>query len=208
MHDKKQIIVPFGRRKHLAYSCPGRCYFIGSYGLTLFEIMIVMAIIGVLASITTPTLIKYRTKAKNALAVSEIRILEQEIKVYQIENLRLPDRLTEVKLGNILDPWGNPYQYLKISEDDQAENDNGNGSGKSNDKENGNGNDLTTEESLTDETKGKPRKDHFLVPVNSDFDLYSMGEDGRSKPPFTAQASYDDIVRASDGKYVGLVSEF
>jgi general secretion pathway protein G len=35
-----------------------------------------------------------------------------------------------------------------------------------------------------------------------------MGEDGESRAPFTAQASHDDIVRAGDGKYVGLVSEF
>jgi general secretion pathway protein G len=56
--------------------------------------------------------------------------------------------------------------------------------------------------------KGKLRKDRFLVPVNSDFDLYSMGRDRASVPPFTAKASQDDIVRANDGGYVGLVSEF
>ncbi|MCP4895476.1 MAG: prepilin-type N-terminal cleavage/methylation domain-containing protein [bacterium] len=56
--------------------------------------------------------------------------------------------------------------------------------------------------------KGKRRKDHFLVPVNSDFDLYSKGPDGKSSPPFTAQASRDDIVRTSDGAYVGPVSGY
>jgi general secretion pathway protein G len=166
--------------------------------------MIVMAIIGVLASIAAPTLINYRTKAKNALAASEIRLIEKEIKMYQIENMRLPDRLGEVKLGNISDPWGNPYQYLKIAQEDQAEKDNGKGKGNGN----GNRNDSTEQENPADDEKIKPRKDHFLVPVNSDFDLYSMGADGKSKPPFTAAASYDDIVRASDGKYVGLVSQF
>ncbi len=55
---------------------------------------------------------------------------------------------------------------------------------------------------------GKARKDHSMVPVNSDYDLYSMGPDGDSKPPFTAKASRDDIVRASDGAYVGPVDEF
>lgn len=56
--------------------------------------------------------------------------------------------------------------------------------------------------------KGKMRKDHSLVPVNSDFDLYSMGPDGQSKPPFTAKASRDDIVRAGDGGYFGKASEY
>ncbi len=55
--------------------------------------------------------------------------------------------------------------------------------------------------------KGKLRKDHFMVPVNSDFDLYSMGRDGQSRSPFTAKASQDDIVRVYNGGYFGKVSE-
>jgi general secretion pathway protein G len=55
---------------------------------------------------------------------------------------------------------------------------------------------------------GHKRKDHSLVPVNSDFDLYSLGPDGASRAPFTAKASQDDIVRANNGGYVGLVSNY
>lgn len=55
---------------------------------------------------------------------------------------------------------------------------------------------------------GAKRKDHSLVPVNSDFDLYSMGRDEASRPPFTAKSSGDDIVRANNGGYVGLVSNY
>ena len=55
---------------------------------------------------------------------------------------------------------------------------------------------------------GNLRKDHSLVPVNSDFDLYSVGPDGESVAPFTAQASRDDIVRANNGRYVGPVSNY
>jgi len=53
---------------------------------------------------------------------------------------------------------------------------------------------------------GKLRKDHFLVPINSDYDLYSMGQDGESVSPLTAKPSRDDIVRANDGGYIGLAS--
>lgn len=55
---------------------------------------------------------------------------------------------------------------------------------------------------------GMLRKDHSMVPINQDYDLYSMGKDGKSQPPFTAQASLDDIVRANDGSYIGLVSQY
>jgi general secretion pathway protein G len=55
---------------------------------------------------------------------------------------------------------------------------------------------------------GQARKDRFLVPLNSDYDLYSMGKDGRSVPPITAKVSQDDIIRASSGSYTGLASQF
>jgi general secretion pathway protein G len=58
------------------------------------------------------------------------------------------------------------------------------------------------------DSKAKPRKNRNVHPINSDFDLYSMGKDGRSNIPLTAQASRDDIVRANDGRFIGLVSEY
>lgn len=56
--------------------------------------------------------------------------------------------------------------------------------------------------------KGHWRKDHSIVPINSDFDLWSNGKDGKSAPPLTAKASRDDIVRANDGRFIGLASDF
>lgn len=50
---------------------------------------------------------------------------------------------------------------------------------------------------------GAKRKDRFIVPLNSKFDLYCMGPDGKSKAPLTASASRDDIVVANDGDFVG-----
>ncbi len=56
--------------------------------------------------------------------------------------------------------------------------------------------------------RGYARKDHSLVPINTDFDLYSMGPDGRSAPPLTAQHSRDDIVRANDGAFIGVAADY
>lgn len=55
---------------------------------------------------------------------------------------------------------------------------------------------------------GKMRKDRNLVPINSDYDLYSMGPDGESVAPLTAKASRDDIVRANDGRYIGPAEDY
>jgi len=56
--------------------------------------------------------------------------------------------------------------------------------------------------------KGQIRKDHNLHPINSEFDLYSMGADGQSRAPLTAKASRDDVVFARDGGFIGLAEQF
>jgi general secretion pathway protein G len=145
-------------------------------GFTLIELMIVIAIIGTLASIAMPYYAGYTERAKIAAAISDIRMLEQKITTYINETGDYPDSLADIGLDEYLDPWGNPYQYLKIGDDAKA--------------------------------KGMQRKDHSMVPVNTDYDLYSLGKDGKSHPPFTAQASQDDVVRTNDGGYVGLVSDY
>ena len=55
---------------------------------------------------------------------------------------------------------------------------------------------------------GKKRKDHNLVPINTDYDLYSKGPDGKSASPLTAAISQDDIVRANNGGYIGVASDY
>lgn len=52
------------------------------------------------------------------------------------------------------------------------------------------------------------RKDRFLVPLNSDYDLYSMGPDGQTEPNLNKPVSADDILRANNGIFVGLAAEF
>lgn len=55
---------------------------------------------------------------------------------------------------------------------------------------------------------GLLRLDQFGVPLNQDYDLYSMGANGQSGASITATVSQDDIVRGGDGGYVGLASAY
>ena len=55
---------------------------------------------------------------------------------------------------------------------------------------------------------GGVRKNKNLVPINSDFDLYSKGKDGASVGPLTAGVSRDDVILANDGKFIGLASDY
>jgi general secretion pathway protein G len=60
----------------------------------------------------------------------------------------------------------------------------------------------------TDADLKKARKNRNLHPINSDFDLYSMGKDRKSKAPLVAKESRDDVVRANDGAFVGLAETY
>lgn len=61
---------------------------------------------------------------------------------------------------------------------------------------------------VTSTGNGQARKDKKLAPLNSDFDLYSVGPDGMTQSSLGHSSSRDDIVRARDGKFVGLAEEF
>lgn len=55
---------------------------------------------------------------------------------------------------------------------------------------------------------GGLRKDGKLNPLNTDFDLYSIGKDGETAGPLSAKASRDDIVRANNGAFIGLGEDY
>jgi len=142
-------------------------------GLTLIELLIVLAVIGILASIGLALYYSYSYQAQVARAVADVANISSEIKTFEAMNLRLPTSLAEVNRETFRDPWGNPYGYLDI--------------------ENGG---------------GKPRRDGKLKPINTDFDLYSMGLDGDFKEKLDSKESLDDIVRAFDGQFIGLAEKF
>jgi len=56
--------------------------------------------------------------------------------------------------------------------------------------------------------RGHARKDRRLNPLNTDFDLYSLGRDGKTKPQISQKDSLDDLIRANNGRYVGLAAGY
>jgi general secretion pathway protein G len=59
-----------------------------------------------------------------------------------------------------------------------------------------------------DASRSHLRKDGDLVPLNSDFDLYSLGPDGVSALALPAAPSRDDVVRAANGAFIGLAANY
>jgi general secretion pathway protein G len=143
---------------------------IGVSGFTIVELIIVLAILGVLAAIAVPAYVGYQTKAKIGTATSDIAAIAMKLNVYIGDNGIGPTTLADIHCDNYLDPWGRPYKYFNIK---------------------------------TATGKGHMRKDRFMVPINTYFDLYSMGPDGQSVSPITASVSKDDVIYAHDGEYIG-----
>lgn len=143
-------------------------------GFTLIEVLMIIGLIGILATLAVFLYSNYTYQAQVARAIADIAIMESEISTFAALNLRLPNDLGEIRRATFLDPWGHPYEYLNFAVSGLAH----------------------------------CRKDRALHPLNTDYDLYSMGRDGRSQAPLTAHDSQDDVIRANDGQFVNLAANY
>ena len=151
-------------------------------GFTLAELIVVITIIGILSTIGLSVYKHFIDKARNTRAVAEIRMYEREVMNFLNDTERLPDALAELGFRVTRDPWKNSYQFINFDSagaDDKRRTKGAKGKGKG---------------------KGSP--------LNTDYDLYSMGKDGLSAPVLTDDVSKDDIIRADDGGYTGLASGY
>jgi general secretion pathway protein G len=106
-------------------------------GFTLIEIMVVVVILGILASVVVPRIMDNPDKARVAKAHHDIQALESALDVYRLDNfvypttdqglealITLPTTAPEPpnwKQGGYIkklrkDPWGNDYLYLSPGE--------------------------------------------------------------------------------------------
>ncbi len=58
------------------------------------------------------------------------------------------------------------------------------------------------------EGNGPKRKNRGMVPINTSYDVYSMGPDGETQTPLTSTSGQDDIVMALDGAFFGEVGDY
>jgi general secretion pathway protein G len=95
-------------------------------GFTLIEILVVMAIIGMLAVIVAPNIFNQQAGAQIDAALSQISSLEAALDTYRLDVGEYPDSLEGLRenisgravwngpylrRGVPLDPWGNEYVY-------------------------------------------------------------------------------------------------
>jgi len=143
-----------------------------SSGFTLIELLIVIAIIGILATLGIASYASMIDRARVVRAIADIKGISLAVDNYWVKNKSYPPDLATVGEDGKLDPWNQPYVYFKIVSSAGA------------------------------------RKDKNLVPINSDYDLYSKGPDGKTTLALTAKVSHDDILRANNGGFIGLAKNY
>lgn len=87
-------------------------------GFTLIELMVVIVIIGLLATVVVINVLPSQDKAMRTKARADIALIEQAVEMYRLDKLAYPptiDALAEGRRGYIkrlpTDPWGYPYRY-------------------------------------------------------------------------------------------------
>ena len=146
--------------------------------LTLVELLLTIAIVGTLAAIALPTYTGYIDKQRITTAIVDISNIESQIERFKALSGRPPNNFAEAGIAAQNDPWGRSYQYVRLQGLSKHDQD------------------------------AKCRWDKFDKPLNYDYDLYSMGKDGKTKPKLTDKDSLDDIIRCNGGAYVGLASAY
>ena len=143
-------------------------------GMTLMELMLVVAIVGGLTGLAIPVYSNHRDKVLAHQAMADILNIELSLDKYYAENGHYPDSLADIGKAGLQDPWGNSYHFLNMA---------------------------------NDPPQNLCRKIRNIHPINSDYDLYSIGKDAMTTKSINAAVSWDDIIRAYDGSFIGRAKD-
>jgi general secretion pathway protein G len=88
-----------------------------SYGFSLLELLIAIAIVGIMGSLAVGYFGDQAEKARVAQAVADILRIGQAIENHRMETDTYPDSLADLSDPDLslTDPWQNNYRYFNLS---------------------------------------------------------------------------------------------
>lgn len=235
-------------------------------GFTLLELMIVVAILAIIASIGVPQYVSALRTARVGKAKHELVTISNAVTSYMATNHgKLPLSLFQVGYGGKNDPWGVPYCYLNYADGtgdglewaieaglvDPAAFGPLAGSGAGGDGGVARGGGLLGQQrpGLSDavtlnfgeleqrigrtidlaersaiylsfstvgnfsifssvRAEATRRRDRYMFPLNTDFDLFSLGPDHATSTSLGEPAGLDDVIRANNGGFFGVAANY
>ncbi|NMP32942.1 type II secretion system major pseudopilin GspG [Thalassotalea sp. M1531] len=99
-------------------------------GFTMIELLIVIVILGLLASLVAPKFFNQLGTAERGVALAQMNAFETALDTYRLDIGTYPTSLESLRKSDIprwdgpylpkdipLDPWGNPYVYTTPGDD-------------------------------------------------------------------------------------------
>lgn len=234
-------------------------------GFTLLELMIVVSILAIIASIGVPQYVGALRTARIGKAKHELRTISNAVDSFTANNGgQLPLSLYQVGFGGKRDPWGVPYCFLNYTDGtgdglewaiDTGIVDPSAFSAVDSESRGGDGGpgfveagfspvlpqeripvdydlmetkigrqlSITERGALADAVEKNSgtfsfftgvavettrRRDRYLFPLNTDYDLFSLGPDHQTAVSLGESTGLDDVIRANNGGFFGVASEY
>jgi general secretion pathway protein G len=147
-------------------------------GIAVARVLVVIAIVAIVSTVALPISRDHLDSTHVTQAIADIGAIEIAISRYQAQN-RGELPGTLADLSLSAEQWRDPW-----------------------------GSAYQYRNLEVDTAPDQARTDYDRGTVNRDYDLYSMGKDGRSALTFGSPLARDDVVRGLSGSYYGSVAEY
>lgn len=209
-----------------AFELGGRARRARERGFTLLELCIVAVVVAILAAVGVPQYASALRIARIGKARHELVTIASAVDQFTATHGGvLPASLHQVGFGGRRDPWGVPYCYLNYGAgtgdglqwaldgglvDPDAFRPAGTSLGQLGDQLVSviDKRELGFSLFVGVDAESARRRDRYMFPLNTDYDLFSLGPDCLTAVSLGETVGLDDVIRANNGGFFGVAADY